>query len=487
MENRNYIVAIDLGSGNVAVAVGAMGADGKVRVEDVEVRESKGVSRGEVKNVELAAQSVKEAVAALEERLGITISEAVTGISGSHVQCAKHPYYVHVAGKDGEISEEDVRKLNDSMRNIKAPDGYTLLHIIPQLYVVDDDEEVLDPVGMFGKTLGSTFNLIVGENNITSRLTKALQKVDIRQARLFINPLATAEAVTFPDEKELGVAVVDIGAGTTDICIYHEGIVRYLGVVPIGAEAINRDIRSYGIMERYVEELKVKYGCAVPSMVDGEKLIKVPGRTPSDHKEISFKNLAAIIEARLFDIIDYVKEEIKDSGYEGRLGAGIVLTGGCALLNAIKPMMEQRMGLEVRIACADIHVDAESKEKVSDPRLSTVIGILAQALSAGVSTATAAGAPKPRPAQKPKDDAPAGRTPEKTPERAPHRTPEKAPDKKKYAEPLDVEDPEVDDDGFFEDDPSRPSKKKRKGIFGALKDKIEKTFDFDVLDDDNTI
>ena len=475
MENKNYIVAIDLGSGNVAVAVGSMDPDGKVRIEDVEIRESKGVSRGEVKNVEQAAQSVKEAVAAIEERLGITVSEAVTGISGSHVKCAKHPYYVHVAGKDGEISEEDVKKLNDSMRNVKAPDGYTLLHIIPQLYVVDDDEEVLDPVGMFGKTLGSTFNLIVGENNITSRLTKALQKVDIRQTKLFINSLATAEAVTFPDEKDLGVAVVDIGTGTTDVCIYHDGIVRYLGVIPMGAEAINKDIRSYGIMERYVEELKVKYGCALASMVDSEKLIKVPGRTPSDHKEISFKNLASIIEARMLDIVDYVKDEIKDSGYEDKLGAGIVLTGGCSLLNAIKPMVEQRTGLEVRIACPDILVDDESKEKVADPRLSTVVGILIQALNAGLSTATSSGARKQRPVSKQKEAVPADNDMSDT-----------IPEKKKYAEPLDIEDPEVDDDGFFDDRYSKP-KKKRKGLFGTLKDKLEKTFDFDVLDDDNTI
>lgn len=465
MENKDYIVAIDLGSGNVTVAVGSMGADGKVKIEDVEVRESKGVSRGEVKNVEQAAQSVKEAVAAIEERLGITVTEAVTGISGSHVKCAKHPYYVHVAGRDGEISEDDVRKLNDSMRNIKAPDGHTLLHIIPQLYVVDDDEEVVDPVGMFGKTLGSTFNLIVGENNITSRLTKALQKIDIRQGKLFINPLVTAEAVTFPDEKELGVAVVDMGAGTTDISIYHEGILRYVGVIPIGAEAINKDIRSYGIMERYVEELKVKYGCALASLVDNEKLIKVPGRTPSDYKEISFRNLASIIEARLYDIVDYIKEEIKDSGYEDKLSAGIVLTGGCALLNAIKPLVEERLGLEVRLACPDLKLEDESKEKVADPRLSTVVGILIQALETGVPASTA---PQPR-KMKSNTAAPAKSV-------------------NKDAEPLDMEEPEVDKDGFFEDGLSKSGKKKRRGLFGTIKDKFEKTFDFDVLDDeDNSI
>lgn len=470
MENKNYIVAIDLGSSTVAVAVGSMGADGKVKVEDVEIRESKGVSRGEVKNVEQAAQSVKEAVEAIGERLGIDISQAVTGISGSHVKCAKHPYYVHVAGKDGEISEEDVKMLNDSMRKVKAPDGYTLLQIIPQLYVVDDDEEALDPVGMFGKTLGSTFNLIIGENNITSRLTKALQKVGIGQSQLFINPLAMAEAVTFPDEKELGVAVVDMGAGTTDITIYHDGIVRYVGVIPMGAETINRDIRSYGIMERYVEELKVKYGCAMAQMVDGEKLIKVPGRTPSDHKEISFKNLASIIEARMYDIVDYMKEEIRDSGYEGKLGAGIVLTGGGSLLNAVKPLVEQRTGLDVRVANPDIHVDEESKEKIADPRLSTVVGILALALEAGV--APVKHEPRKRKAPQTLNEAIAAE--------------KKEPVRRK--EPLAIEEPEVDEEGFFEDD-DRPRKKKkeRKGFMHSIKDRLVKTFDFDVLDDDSTI
>ena len=430
------------------------------------------MSRGEVKNVEQAAQSVKEAVDAIAQRLGIEISQAVTGISGSHVKCAKHPYYVHVAGKDGEISEEDVKMLNDSMRNVKAPDGYTLLHIIPQLYVVDDDEEVLDPVGMFGKTLGSTFNLIVGENNITSRLTKALQKVGIEQSQLLINPLAMAEAVTFPDEKELGVAVVDLGAGTTDVTIYHDSIVRYVGIVPIGAETINKDIRSYGIMERYVEELKVKYGCALAEMVDAEKLIKVPGRTPSDHKEISFKNLASIIEARMYDIIDYVKDEIRDSGYEGKLGAGIVLTGGGAALNAVKPLVEQRTGLEVRIAYPDIRVDEESKEKVADPKLSTVIGILASALDSGMLPLKQE--PRKRKVQQTLNDALADDRRESI--------------RRRNTEPLSIEEPEVDDEGFFEDD-DRPRKKKkeRKGFMRSLKDKFEKTFDFDVLDDDNDI
>ncbi len=490
MEKNNYIVAIDLGSSHVAVAVGSRTADGRISVEDVVVKESKGVSRGEVKNVELAAQSLKEAVTEIEERLGIGITEAVTGISGSHIKCAKHPYYVYVGGRDGEICEEDVVKLNESMRNVQAPDGYKLMHIVPQHYLVDNEEEVADPVGMFGKTLGSTFNLIIGDHTILSRLDKAFQKVNIRQEKLFINPLVAAEAVTFPDEKDLGVAVVDLGAGTTDLVIYQDGIMRYVGVIPIGAETINRDIRAYGIMDRHVEELKVKYGCAVPSLVDSEKLVKVPGRTPHDYKEISFQNLASIIEARLTDIADYVVEEIKVAGYEGKLSAGMILTGGCAQLKEIKTLFQERTGMEVRIAMPDVVVDDVSKEKVADPRMAAVVGLLYEGLKSGIETKTTirvSNANKSRSENK-------GRA---------YMSAEEVrevfnPIQRTKTEPAEDVDPKTDP--FADDNPEevkqsgrKVRKSKKKGWLQNLIDKgkktLEDTFDMgsDILDDDNKI
>ncbi|MCC8036463.1 MAG: cell division protein FtsA [Rikenellaceae bacterium] len=474
MENNNYIIAIDLGTSNVVVAAGTPGPAGRINVEAVSVRESKGVVRGEVKNVEQAAQSIREAVGEIEEKLGITVQEAFMGISGSHIKCAKHPYYVYVQGADGEIFEEDVKRLNDSMKGVQAPDGYSLMHIIPQHYLVDDEEEVADPVGMFGKTLGSTFNLIIGENTIMTRLEKALQKIDIRQKKLYINPLAAADAVTFPDEKELGVAVVDLGAGTTDLCIYQDGIVRYAGVIPLGSDSINKDIRSYGIMERYVEELKVKYGCAVPSAVDGEKLVKVPGRTPHDHKEISFRNLASIIEARMLDIADYIVEEIKAAGYEGKLAAGIIITGGSAMLREVKTLISERTGLDVRIAVPDIHVSDDTKEAAADTRLAAAVGILGLAVREGrtvaVGTAKRPPVKKAGQAGRPQDEL-SGQV--KT---TPRQT---------------LPDPGFEygagdrDDLLKEDTPQEGNR--RKGLFAKLKEKFEKTFDFDVLDDDNTI
>lgn len=466
MENRGYVVAIDLGSNNVVVAVGKRGSGDKMIVEAVVSRPSKGVARGEIKNVEQAAQSIKEAVDEIQQKLGITVHEAYTGISGSHIKCAKQPYFVYVSNDDGEIFPEDVRKLNESMRDVKAPDGHDLLHIIPQLYMVNEDEETADPVGMFGKTLGSTFTLIVGEKVILSRLEKALQKVGIRKAGVFINPLAAAEAVTFPDEKDLGVTVVDMGAGTTDVCIYKDGIVRYIGIIPLGVDAINKDIRSFGIMERYIEELKTKYGCAVPELVDGDKLVKVPGRTPSDHKDISFRNLSTIIRERLIDIFDYVTEEIKAAGYDGQLAAGIVLTGGGANTAEVARLAEERTGYEVRVATPETIVDEHDREMVADPCNSAAVGILAMAIGSGATGGTTAGAPT------------GGSRPTVKPEQ-----------KKEDEEPQE---------GIRIDDLISPNKKKKEkkekkaktaksdgSWWDKVRKKFETTFDMDVLAEDD--
>ncbi len=382
MEKKDYIVAIDLGSSNVVVAVGSKNADGKLEVDDIAVRPAEGVVRGEIKNIEQASKSIKEAIEEVEDRLGIKITEAYTGISGQHIKCAANSYHVYV-GRDGEIRAEDVSKLRDSMRNVQAPVGECILDFIPQYYVVDGEEQVADPVGMFGQKLEATFNFILGEANAISRLEKALMKVDVRQAQLLINPLVTADAVVLPDEKELGVAVVDMGAGTTDICIYHDKVARHIGVVPLGADMINKDIRAYGILERYIEELKVKYGSAVSNNASQEKHIKVPGRTPREPKEISFYNLAGIIEARMMDIIEYVMAEIRRSGYEGKLGAGLVLTGGCAQLKDIDLLVKAQTGLDVRIASPNLHVAEESQELAADTRLATAIGILLKGVQSG--------------------------------------------------------------------------------------------------------
>ncbi len=466
MEKKNYTAAIDLGSSNVVVMVGSRDDEGKLVIDEVAVRPVEGVVRGEIKNIEQVAKSIREAVDEVEANLGIKISEVLTGISGQHIKCAKDSYYVYV-GRDGEIREDDVQKLRDNMRNVQAPDGERILDVIPQYYTIDDEESVSDPVGMFGQKLEGIFNFTIAESNAISRLEKALGKVELKLSQLYINPLVAADAVVLPDERELGVAVLDMGAGTTDICIYHDKIARHVGVVPLGSDMINKDIRAYGILERYIEDLKTKYGSALSDHASQDKLIKVPGRTPREPKEISFYNLATIIEARIQDMLDYALAEIKRSGYEGRLAAGLVLTGGCAQMKDIDLLVKAYTGLDVRVASPDVHVAEESRDAAADTRLATAVGLLLKGMQSGktgkVETARRIQTPAPAPATA----APQAAAPQ--PQRPVRPAP--APEEPVFDKPFD-------EDG--EEDDEKP-RKKRANPFSKLINSL--TRQFDVIDD----
>ncbi len=466
-ENNSYIVAIDLGSSNTTVAVGEVIAD-KLHIVDVEIVPSQGVVNGEIKNMDLVVKSISKAISIVEERLEIKVLEVYAGVSGKHLRCASHPYYIYVSGADGEISEDDVRKLNDNMRSYQAPYGYKILHITPQHYLVNDEEIVENPIGMFGKTLASTFNLVVGDASLTGRVEKALSNVGITQKALYINSVVSAEAVVLPDEKEMGVAVIDIGSGISDICIYHDKIVRYLGVIPMGSGSINKDIRAHGILERYVEGLKVEYGCAVPENVDETKQIKVPGRTSRDPKIISFQNLASIIEARLKDIADFIKAEIKTAGYEGKLGAGIVITGGCANLKDIDLMLEKYLGMDVRIASPDVLVHEDSIETVSNTAYSTVVGVLLEAMKERDSRCLCE--------QVTRELTPVVGDVDSTPVEEP----------KELADDSGISESEPDKKDIDSKEENSPVKSKS-GFFTRIKENINKYFDYSdqIIDDDN--
>ncbi len=380
MENGGYIVAIDLGSNTVTVVVGTKTDDGKIKILDKEISsvQGGGMVRGEIKNIDLVSQSIKAAVNAIESRTGIRITEAYTGISGQHIRSVKQPYYVF-ASRGDEIRQEDVRQLHDSMRNVPAPDGEKILQIIPQNYIIDDKEETANPVGTFGNKLASTFNIILGDTVAINRFEMALKRVNISPLGIYLNAIASGEAVLTPDEKEEGIAVIDIGGGTTDIVVYQNNIIRHVGIVPIGGNAINKDIRSYGILEKHVESLKTRYGEAVRDAAQPDKYITTPGLSAKASKEISAQNLAAIIEARMLDIIDFAIEEIKKSGYHDKLGAGVILTGGGAKLKHIDLLFKNYTGLDVRVAGAESNLEEASLDLAGDPAMATAIGLLIRA------------------------------------------------------------------------------------------------------------
>lgn len=400
MERKNYTVAIDLGCSSVVVAVGEKTPAGEMSVVSVVSKPSEGMKAGQIENIELVSRSIREAVSATEEQLGIRITEAYAGISGDFVRCARHTDHVFVYDPQNGVNQHDVDALFDRMRNVQAPDDETIMERVPQNYMVDDNQEVRNPVGSFGKKLSSTFNFILCQRTPMQRLDMALKRLGIKLMGVVPNALATPEALLSSDEKEEGVAVVDVGGGVTDVTVYCRNVVRYVASIPMGASAINRDIRTMSVPDKYVESLKQKYGSAVAELAPEDKLIRVSGRTAREAKDILLRNLATVIEARAMDIVEFVLQEIRDSGYAGNLGYGIVLTGGSAKLKDLDELFRRVSGLDVRVAVPEIGLAEDSLDKVADPSYSTAVGLLLKGAAKG-GCAVLERAPQPAPAADP--------------------------------------------------------------------------------------
>lgn len=467
MERNNRIVAMDMGSSSVVIAVGRPDADGKLVLEEIAARPMQGITRGEITNRQQVTESVRELVAEVEQKLGVRISDVYTGTSGRHVKCANHDYYVFVGEhSDGEIREEDVKALHNGMNNVQAESGERIMDRIPQKYLIDGRDVVKEPVGRFGKKLDATFGFVLGSATLIERLEKTLMAMEIRSRRTFAAAVASAEAVVLPEEREMGVAVIDLGAGTTDVCLFHDNAIRFVRGIPFGTGDINSDIHQQGILEKHVEGLKNRFGQAMASQVTADKLIAIAGRSPREKQEISQRNLAIIIENRLREIIGFVIDEIADSGYEGKLGGGIVLTGGGSQLAGIDELFREATGLEVRLALPDVNIADESLKLAQNPAYSTAIGLLIKAMG---------------------DDeySQGGRTTTTTTPRPDKRT---AGGEVKQSEvPQHGRTVVVQPDDPDPDDEEAETKKKKGGLFSRIRKSIENTIFVETLDGDEDL
>lgn len=389
MENGQYIAAVDLGTTKVVIAVGKRVEKNKVEIVALKETVSDGVIKGDVRNLELAHQAIKDVKSQIEAELGINIHEVVIGISGKHIQCTNATGYVVVRNSDhgfSEVTSDDVERLNAEMKKSSTEVGKMIIDVLPQAYKVDEEGDISEPVGMEGRRLEAKFNVIIAEDAAIERLKRCFKKAGLTILNPLLQPLASAEAVLSEDEKELGVAVVDIGGGTTDVCIYYDKVIRHIAVIPIGGNVLNGDIRSFGILQKHVEKLKTKFGEAIAAKAPAESYIKIQGVNGQAAKQIAIKVLAGIIEARMIDIIEYVKNEIDKSVSGVKLGAGIVLTGGGSTLKNLDVLFKQKLGYEVRVACPTSNLTKESLEKVNNPKYSTICGVLVDAFHRGMET-----------------------------------------------------------------------------------------------------
>ena len=383
MEKKSYIVAVDVGSSEVVVAVGSMAEGGVINIECVVAEPTEGVTAGLVDNNQIVASALIRAREAAEQQVGVAITDAYVSISGKFVRCARYTDHVFVEDAENCIAQRDVNALRERMENVKAADGEVIMDFFPINYKSDMGVEMKNPVGSYSKQLSSTYNFILCERSAKDRFRRVFLDAGIKIRGMFASAAVVAESVVNSDEKQEGVAVVDIGSGVTDVAIYYGGVLNYIATIPIGGLAVNNDIRHFNgyIPAKTVENLKKRYGSAVVSLTPDE-LIQVRKGSRAI-KPIPRLNLAAVIEARMTDIAEYVWNEIREAGFAKKLSAGIVLTGGVADLKNVADLFNRVTGQETRVACAEIGVATESLEKVSSPNFTLAVSMLLRGAKIG--------------------------------------------------------------------------------------------------------
>jgi cell division protein FtsA len=278
---------------------------------------------------------------------------------------------------DAEISQKDIDRLVHDIHKLVLPPGDKILHAIPQEFSVDSEHGIIDPVGMSGVHLGANFHIITGQITATNNIYRCVERAGAKVANMTLEPIASAMAVLNDEEKQAGVVLVDIGGGTTDITIFYEGIIRHTSVIPLGGNIVTKDIKEgCTVMPQHAENLKTRFGCALSDEVFENRIISIPGLRGREHKEISEKNLSLIIQARMEEIFDYVYTEILNSGFGKKLVAGIVLTGGGALLRHVDKLAEYHTGLPARIGLPIEHLAHGYSETLCSPIYATAIGLL---------------------------------------------------------------------------------------------------------------
>jgi cell division protein FtsA len=342
--------------------------------------ESLGVMRGVVSNIERTVQSINSAVEATQNAVegNLKIKNVHVGIAGQHIKSMQHRGIYTRRTTNGEISQVDIDAFVDDMYQMVMNPGEEIITVIPQEYIVDGEPEIKDPIGMGGVRLEANFHIISGQVTNVQNITRCVDRSGLSVKDIILEPIASAEAVLSDEEKEAGVVLVDIGGGTTDVAIFHDSLIRHTAVIPFGGNVITQDIKEgCRIMQRQAEMLKVKFGSALASESKENEVVCIPGLRGRDPKEITLRNLASIIQARMEEIIELVNLEIKNSGYEKKLIGGIVVTGGGSQLKHLTQLIEYLTGMDARIGYPTEHLaNSNDIESLSSPMFATGIGLV---------------------------------------------------------------------------------------------------------------
>ena len=384
MEAQNISVGLDIGTTKIVAMIGRKNEYDKLEILGIGKSKSLGVHRGVVNNITQTIQSIQQAVLESETDSGLKIGEVTVGIAGQHIRSLQHSDYITRENSELVINEEDIDRLINQVHKLVMLPGEEIIHVLPQDYKVDGQAEVKEPIGMYGERLEANFHVVVGQVSSIRNIGRCVQTAGLELDGITLEPLASANAVLSQEEKEAGVALIDIGGGTTDLAVFKDGIIRHTAVIPFGGNVITEDIKEgCSIIEKQAELLKIKFGSAWPGENKDNEIVSIPGLRGRDPKEITLKNLSKIIHARVVEIIEQVYVEIKNYGHEEqkkKLIAGIVLTGGGSQLKHLKQLVEYITGMDTRVGYPNEHLAGDSDSDITSPMYATAVGLVMDSL-----------------------------------------------------------------------------------------------------------
>jgi cell division protein FtsA len=372
-DHKNMLVGLDIGTSKIVTIVAEVLDDGQINIIGMGQAPSRGLKRGMVVNIESTVQAIQRSLEEAELMADCKIQQVFTGIAGSHVKSVNS--HGMVAIKEREVSQMDIDRVIETARAVSIPPDHQIIHILTQEYSIDGQEGVREPLGMSGVRLEARVHIVTGAISAAQNLTKCVQRCDLDVADLVLQPMASAIAVLSEDEKELGVCLIDIGGGTTDIAVYTNGAIRHTAVIPIAGDQITNDIAmALRTPTRDAEGIKIRHGIALVSMANPSHVIDVPGVGERGSRQLSHSTLAEVIEPRAEEIFQLVQQELRRSGFEALLSSGVVITGGASMMPGMVELAEEVFHMPVRIGAPKFI--GGLTEVVKDPRFATGVGLL---------------------------------------------------------------------------------------------------------------
>jgi cell division protein FtsA len=348
VQGKRMIVGLDIGTSKVVAIVGEIGADGQIEIVGIGSNPSKGMKKGVVVNIESTVQSIQRAVEEAELMAGCQIHSVFVGIAGSHIRSLNS--HGIVAIRDREVYALDLERVIDAAQAVAIPADQKVLHILPQEYVIDNQEGIKEPMGMSGVRLEAKVHLVTCAVNAAQNIDKCVRRCGLEVEEIILEQLASSYSVLTDDERELGVCLVDIGGGTTDIAIFTEGSIRHTGVIPIAGDQVTNDIAmALRTPTQHAEEIKIKYACALTQLAGADETIKVPSVGDRPPRDLSRQSLAEVVEPRYDELFTLVQAELRRSGFEDMVPAGIVLTGGTSKMEGVMELAEEIFHMPVRV------------------------------------------------------------------------------------------------------------------------------------------